>query len=130
MSRVESDPAVPGFPQALPWPREEAVNPDLPATEDPLNADPLLTYYANTVVPQRMKDAQAELALEFLRAGATDAAAPDADRNKAMKKTDVLETELIPVHERLAGLSRYPRVVRLITPLLHVEAGVSEIARM
>lgn len=94
--------------QALSWPRDWAVNPD----------DPNGDYYASTVVPQRLKDAQCELAFMFLKAGTTDVAALDATDGIVEKKIDVLTTRYAAPHERPTGLARYPRVLRFIMPLL------------
>jgi hypothetical protein len=93
--------------QALAWPRDLVHNPDSP------NFD----YFANTVIPQRVKDATCELALEFLKAGTTDVAALERTANVARKKTDVLETDYVAPQFRAKGLARYPRVIALIAPL-------------
>jgi len=101
--------------QALSWPRDWVVNPDLPwAIEEAAD----IYYYLTTEIPQRVKDAQAELTLEFLRAGTTDIAVGDADQNVRRKKTDVLETEYWSRGQQTSGIALYPRVVDLIWDLL------------
>ena len=112
--------------QALSWPRDYVPDPDNPDNEGllrngyPALEDPFATYtyYLTTIVPVRIKEAQAELALEFLRAGTEDVAALDADINIKRTKVDVLETEYFGQSQRVVGLLRYPRVMTLIGPLL------------
>lgn len=94
--------------QALAWPRQWVCNPDSP------NSD----YYASTVIPQRVKDACCELALQFLKAGTTDIAMPDPNAEVKVKTIDVLTTEYFDSYQRPKGLSRFPRVMTLIRPLL------------
>ena len=112
--------------QALSWPRDYVPDPDNPDNEGllrngyPALEDPFATYtyYLTTIVPVRIKEAQIELALEFLRAGTEDVAAMDADINIKRTKVDVLETEFFGQSQRVTGLMRYPRVMTLIGPLL------------
>ena len=94
--------------QVLSWPRQWATNPD----------DPNASYYTNTVIPQRVKDAQMELAFQFIKAGTTDVAALDSTHNVKRKKVDVLETEYTDSYARAEGLDRYPSVTQHIRPLL------------
>src|SRR5687767_11079763 len=94
--------------QALQWPRDLAVDPDSP------NA----WFYENSEIPQRVKDAQMELAFQFIKAGTTDVAALDATHNVASKTVDVLNTQYVQPWARAKGLKRYPRVWALIAPLL------------
>lgn len=100
--------------QALSWPRQWALNPDSSTGN----------YYGNTVVPQRVKDAQSELAFQFVKAGTTDIAAEDTTLGVRRKKIDVIETEYFEPHMRLQRLKRYPRVWDLIRDLV-AYSGVS-----
>ncbi len=100
--------------QALAWPRQWAVNPD----------DPNGDYYATTTVPQRVKDATAELAFQFVKAGTTDVAALDSSAGVLEKTIDVLTTKYSE-HGRADGLDRYPRVMAYVRPLLAL--GVSSL---
>lgn len=92
--------------QALAWPRTGVVNPD----------DPDQGEFDDDVIPQRVKDATCELALQYLLAG-TDPAAVDANAAVIRKKVDVLETEYAAPVLRPQGLARYPRVIALVAPL-------------
>jgi len=105
--------------QALAFPRDEVENPDDPTPG---------TYYLTTIIPQRIKDATCELALEFLRAGTTDIAGEDPTAAVVREVTDVLETDWQP-GQRPAGLARYPRVWALIAPLLSACAGQVRLIR-
>lgn len=105
--------------QVLSWPRFNAVNPDgLSAFE----------VFGTTVIPQRVKDATCELALEFLRAGTTDIATTDPNNGVIEKTVDVLTTRWQP-GQRPIGLTRYPRVLKLISPLLAVGPGRVRLTR-
>ncbi len=96
--------------QALAWPRINAENPD--------SAWPGHTWYRTTEIPQRVKDATCELALQSLILGTTDLAAADPTLNVRRKVVDVLETEYFEPQQRVKGLGRFPSVIRYIAPLL------------
>lgn len=96
--------------QALAWPRSFAINPDVTWAS--------WAYYDSTVIPQRVKDATCELALQFLIAGTTDIVALDPTLNVRRKVVDVLETEYFEPPQRVKGLDRFPSVTRFIAPLL------------
>lgn len=96
--------------QALPWPRQYAPNPD--------SAWPGLLWYDVTEIPQRIKNAQMELAFQFLNLGTTDLAAYDSTLNIKSKTVDVLQTVYQDVYNRPTGLARFPRVMRELSPLL------------
>jgi hypothetical protein len=96
-----------GTTQALAWPRDWAVNPD----------DPTGQFYANTVIPDRVKQATCELAFQFLKAGTTDVAALDSLQGIRQKTVDVLTTVYEPGY-RPRGIARYPRVINYLRPLL------------
>lgn len=96
--------------QSLAWPRAFALNPDVPWIG--------ITYYGLTEIPKRVKDATCELALQFLILGTTDLAALDPTLNVRRKKVDVLETEYFEPQLRTKGLSRFPSVMRFVSPLV------------
>jgi len=96
--------------QALAWPRAYATDPDA--------AWAGWGYYDSNIVPQRVKDATCELALQFLIGGTTDVASLDPTLNVRRKVVDVLETEYFEPQQRRQGLSRFPSVLRFVQPLL------------
>lgn len=95
--------------QALQWPRSWAPNPDASFGG---------TYYSDSEIPQRVKNATMELALEYLRAGSTDVAAIDSNQNVIEKTVDVLTTRYSEPYSRAQGINRYPRVIGMLRPLL------------
>lgn len=109
--------------QALAWPRDYVPDPDTPLA-DPAQDYP---YYANTVIPQRVKDAQCELALEFLKAGTTDLAVADPAAGIKRERVDVLETEYDTSVSRPLGLAKFQRALGLLAPLLD---GAGMLVRM
>ena len=102
--------------QALSWPREFAINPDAPSLQ--ALGDVALLYFANTVVPQRIKDATCLLALEYLKAGTTDLSVADPNAGVIEKTVDVLTTRWASAAERPTGWRRFPMVGRLLDGLL------------
>lgn len=107
--------------QSLQWPRFFAKDPDAAYFQ--------IWYFASTVIPQRMKDATCELALEFLKAGTTDVAALDPTINVIEKTVDVLTTRYAEPEKRRKGLARFPRVWNLVAPLLDSSFGNTPIVR-
>jgi len=105
--------------QVLSMPREYLPDPDLPWAVVEASDD---YYYDNDEVPQRVKDAQCELAMEFTKGGTTDIAVGDADQNVRRKQVDVLETEYFDKSQQTEGLWLYPRVMELVWPLLNQDA--------
>ncbi len=103
--------------QVLVWPRAFCIDPDSPLA---LGTPTIVgyPYYETTVIPRRVKDAQIELAFEFLKAGTTDLAAHDTTLDVRRKQIDVLETEYFDAGQRAQGLGRFPRVINLLEPLL------------
>ena len=101
--------------QALSWPRSWAMNPDVTWFA--------WAYYATSAIPQRVKDATAELAIQFIKAGTTDVAGADPNQGVIEKTVDVLTTRC-DGWARPQNLDRYPSVMRLIKPLL-ARAGAS-----
>lgn len=100
--------------QALTWPRQYAENPDSPSCQ----------YFATTEIPQRIKDATCELALQFLKAGTTDIAALPSTDGIIEKTVDVLTTKWADPRAQRVGLRRYPSVWRYIHPMLDSAAGI------
>lgn len=100
--------------QALSWPRQEAVNPDSPDE----------TEFDTDEIPQRVKDATCELALEFLKAGSTDLEGTDPDAALIRKKVGPLEKEFAEPGARPSGIARFKRVSELVEPLLESDDDV------
>ena len=113
--------------QRLAIPRAYFPDPDPP--DDAASSLDDAIYFAEDEIPQRVKDACAELALQFLKAGTTDLAMPDGTDGVQRKKVDVLETEYFQ-HRATKGLARYPRVQALIAPLLASGAGGLSVSRV
>lgn len=107
--------------QVLEWPRFFAKNPDAAYFQ--------VWYFTSTEIPQRMKDAQCELAMEFIKAGTTDIAALDPKISVLEKTVDVIRTVYAAPQLRKKGLARFPRVWHLIAPLLDGTAGQLNIVR-
>lgn len=116
--------------QALTWPREWAYNPDMPSID--LVGNVALLYYANTVIPARIKDATCELALQYLVAGTSDLAVADTAQRVIEKTIDVLTTKYDDGAPRsqTTGLQRFTRVMTLLEPLLLDTVGALTLARM
>jgi hypothetical protein len=105
--------------QALSWPRDFCPIPD--------GANGW--YYENTLIPQAVKDATMELAFQFLNAGTTDIASLDSNIGIIEKTVDVLTTRYAEPYQRAQGLKRYPRVWRLLSPLLEVTGSQINVVR-
>jgi hypothetical protein len=105
--------------QALAWPRANAPDPD---------GTSAYALFDTTEIPQRIKDATCELALEFLRAGTTDVAALDSKAGVIEKTVGPLTTRW-QAGQRPTGLARYPRVMQLIAPLLGIGSGQVRLIR-
>jgi hypothetical protein len=95
--------------QALAWPREWVLNPD---------ASSAGFYYESTEIPQRVKDATCELAFQFIKSGTTDVAALPATDGVIQKTIDVISTTYADPSHRKTGIARFPRIYKLIAPLL------------
>ena len=105
--------------QALAWPRQWADDPD----------SSVGGYYDSDVIPQRVKDATCELALQFLKAGTTDIAELPSTDGIISKTVDVLSTMYADPTKRRTGLSRFPSVMRFISPLLAGTVGSFQVIR-
>jgi hypothetical protein len=106
--------------QALAWPRIDAPMVDYPSA-----------MYASDAIPAPIVAASAELALEIVRAGATDVGASEsATANVKREKVDVLETEYVDPALRTTGLAAYPRVMALLRGLLAGASGGLRVVRV
>jgi len=105
--------------QVRQWPRQFAPDPDVPWN----------FYFSTTAIPQRVKDATCELALQFLVAGTTDIASLDDSLNIVREKVDVIETDYVAPYGRKQGLDRFPRVKNLIRPLLTSAGSIAPLVR-
>lgn len=103
--------------QALSWPRSSALNPDTG------------TYYDEDVIPQRVKDATCELAMEALKAGTTDIFAQDSKQNVIQKTVGPLSTTYSDPSARTRGIARYPRVMDQLSPLLGIGSNQVRLTR-
>ena len=104
--------------QNLSWPRFEAIDPDTPLSDDGFGS---ISFYEPDEIPDRIQNATAEYALEFIKAGGVDVAAIDPSAGIKRTKVDVLETEFFAPGGSTGGatgLNRFPRVMMEITPLL------------
>lgn len=112
--------------QALAWPRRWAPTLEADAAPEFVAVDFIDTsvaYYSELTIPRPIVRACCELALVILTAGTTDIFASDLKRVKR-KKVDALETEFFDSQDALRGISRYPHVLQLITPLLRSAGGI------
>ena len=102
--------------QVLAWPRQYVENPDASNNAD--IGESGVAEYADDSIPDRVADAQIELAFQFVKAGTTDLAVPSSTEGIKRKKVDVLETEYFDGARASRGIARYPRIVKLLAPLL------------
>lgn len=110
--------------QALAWPRLYAEDPDAPSILGQVSAAEF--WFDDTEIPQRVKDAQIDLAIIFLTYRKNVLAVQDDTQGVIEKTLDVLTTRWQP-NQRATGLSRYPRIIALIAPLL--DAGSLDVVR-
>lgn len=101
--------------QALQWPRQWVEDPDASFPG---------FFYDTDEVPQRVKDAQMELAFQFIKSGTTDLAALPSTDGVVEKTIDVISTTYAEPSQRARGLARFPRIAALVAPLL-TSAGSS-----
>lgn len=115
--------------QSLAWPRAYVEDPDAPYDDEAITLDDIV-YFPEDVVPQRVKDATCELALQYLKAGTTDIAMPDPTDGIASKQVDVLAVTYTTNGTRVTkGLGRFPRVMAYIGPMLAAGAGNKVVLR-
>lgn len=103
--------------QSLAWPRQNVTNPD----------DPNRDVFDSDEVPQRVKDAQSEWALEFIKGGSTDISEFDTSKEIVEERVDVIATKY--VINRPSGPSRYPTVMRYIRCLLLAQPFMSPLVK-
>lgn len=109
------------------WPQLYATNPDAPSI---LGIQDLsLVYFADDVVPDRVKNGQIEMALAIVTGGTTDIFAADPNAGVIEKTVDVLTTRWQP-YARPAGWARFPQVMAYIGPLLAGSAGGIPVSRV
>ena len=113
--------------QKLAWPRAYVPDPDRRLDYEAFGGRDPLGYVQtidSTIVPDRIRSACAELALQILRAGSgVDLFAVDETRDYTRAKVDVLEVEYAASRAREDALDRFPRVMRAIRPLLIANGG-------
>lgn len=115
--------------QALAWPRAYVQDPDAPYDDQTISLDDIV-YFPETEVPQRVKDATCELALQYLKAGGNDVAMPDPSDGIVSKQVDVISVTYTDNGSRVTkGLNRFPRVMAFIGPMLAAGAGNKVILR-
>ena len=108
--------------QALSWPRSYAPNPDAPVIDTVLGDT--LADFAEDEIPQRVKDATCELALQYLKAGTTDIGAADSNLAVIQKTIGPISTTYAEPSKKPQGLSRYTRVMSRIGVLLKGNGGL------
>jgi hypothetical protein len=95
--------------QAMEHPRQLLVDPDSPSG----------SYVGSTTVHQDIKNAQMELAFQYIKAGTIDVAAPAGTDGIKRSVIGPLETEYFGHGSGPAkGLGRYPRVSKWVKPFL------------
>lgn len=105
--------------QVLAWPRQWSPDVDSPNAE----------YYATTVIPDRVKRGQMQLAFEALKAGTTDVSALPANSQIQSETVDVISVTYFDSHARPQGLALYPSVMREIGPLLESSGSSARVVR-
>jgi hypothetical protein len=102
--------------QALSWPRADAPNPDAPVIDSATGA--VAADFEEDEIPVKVINATCELAYQYLVAGTTDIASLDSTASIKREKVGPLETEYAEPVSRPVGLSRFPRVMNYVRPLL------------
>jgi len=114
--------------QRLAWPRAYVPDPDYPHdATDALTDEP--GYLDSTTIPRRVKDAQCELTVQFLKAGATDLSMPSSVEGVKRRRIDVLETEYQVGALATRGFARFPLVQQWLAPLLKAGSGQRTVVR-
>jgi hypothetical protein len=114
--------------QRLAWPRAYVPDPDYPVDPDSLSESDV-GYLDSATIPRRIKDAQCELAVQFLKAGATDLSMPSSIEGVTRRRIDVLETEYQVGSLATRGFARFPLVAQWVTPLLKAGGGQRTVVR-
>lgn len=118
--------------QALAWPRRWVPTLEFTAYPEYVTdnfIDTSVAFYSSLAIPTPLVHATCELAMELLRAGATDRLAYDATRNIRRKTVDVLTTEYAEPWQRARGLGIFPTVLSLIAHMLR-SADAGEVQRV
>lgn|SRR5512146_449025 len=105
--------------QALAWPRWNVVNPD----------SSVLALFDTDDIPQRVKNAQMELAFQYLNAGTTDLAVTDSQAGVIEETVGPITTRWANPTSRPQGLKKYERVMREIGPLLGSNTYTARLVR-
>ncbi len=113
--------------QVLAWPRKNAEDPDNPNSQA---GDARLGLFGETEIPQRVQDAQVEIALEMLVLGTTRFTALPADFNELESVVGPLEAVLVEQRRRRTGLGRFPRAMNLIAPMIDPVATGLRVVRV
>jgi hypothetical protein len=120
--------------QALAWPRAYCPDPDLEGTVDGLVVDLVVrrwpVVFPADIIPERVRVATCELALQYLKAGGTDLAVVSADDGVKRKKVGPLETEWRDAHTRRTGTAALTRVWANVRPLLRAGGGSLTLRRV
>jgi hypothetical protein len=95
--------------QRLAWPRAMVINPDSAYSQE---------FYSESEIPQRVKDATCEYALELLKAGTTDLTSQDSSREIKSETVGPISVTYAEPSQKSAGLSRFPNVTSGLGPLL------------
>jgi hypothetical protein len=95
--------------QRLAWPRAMVINPDSAYSQE---------FYSESEIPQRVKDATCENALELLKAGTTDLTSQDSSREIKSETVGPISVTYAEPSQKSAGLSRFPNVTSGLGPLL------------
>jgi hypothetical protein len=95
--------------QRLAWPRSMVINPDSAYSQE---------FYSESEIPQRVKDATCEYALELLKAGTTDLTSQDSSREIKSETVGPISVTYAEPSQKSAGLSRFPNVTSGLGPLL------------
>ena len=113
--------------QVLAWPRKGAEDPDNPNSQA---GEAALGLFSETEIPQRVQDAEVEIALEMLILGTTRFTALPADFDELECVVGPLETKFVAQRRRRTALSRFPRVMELIGPLIDPVATGLKVVRV
>lgn len=116
--------------QVLAWPRQYVENPDAPFDATASRPFDETLYYAATIIPDRVRQAQVEIAFQFVNAGTTDLAALPATDGVVQETIGPLSTTFASPAQRARGIARFPRVRDLLAPLLANGAGGLTVVRV
>lgn len=120
--------------QALAWPRDYVIDPDKLGIGDNLVVRVLNRrtpeMFDPEIVPDRVKNATCELALQYLL-GNVNAGAPDANMAVVEKTVGPLTTKYdVAQNAHRVGWARFPRVMNYIRPILEHGSGQLQVSRV